>query len=148
MKFIGNMPQGEKQMKSTKVNKEVLKKKQGKITDLMQQVGEDDDSSEDKEDNGMNNLKNKNKVNIDYNMMDDYHAAYDSKKETKNNLVDNSDIQIEQLEENIDIESDNKQIKKRTIKREKKVVEDSNNSKGNNIRNRSGIKRMIKPTNI
>ena len=145
MKFIGNMPQGEKQMKSTKVNKEVLKKNQGKITDLMQQVGEDDDSSEDKEDNGMNNLKNKNKVNIDYNMMDDYHAAYDSKKETKNNLVDNSDIQIEQLEENIDIESDNKQIKKRTIKREKKVVEDSNNSKGNNIRNRSGIKRMIKP---
>ena len=80
MKFIGNMPQGEKQMKSTKVNKEVLKKKQGKIIDLMQQVGEDDDSSEDKEDNGMNNLKNKNKVNIDYNMMDDYHAAYDSKK--------------------------------------------------------------------
>ena len=111
----------------------------------MQQVGEDDDSSEDKNDNGMNNLRNKNKVNIDYNMMDDYHAAYDSKKETKNNLVDNSDIQIEQLEENIDIESDNKQIKKRAIKREKKVVEDSNNSKGNNIRNRSGIKRMIKP---
>ena len=145
MKFIGNMPQGEKQMKSTKVNKEVLKKNQGKITDLMQQVGEDDDSSEDKNDNGMNNLRNKNKVNIDYNMMDDYHAAYDSKKETKNNLVDNSDIQIEQLEENIDIESDNKQIKKRTIKREKKAVEDSNNSKGNNIRNRSGIKRMIKP---
>ena len=145
MKFIGNMPQGEKQMKSTKVNKEVLKKNQGKITDLMQQVGEDDDSSEDKNDNGMNNLRNKNKVNIDYNMMDDYHAAYDSKKETKNNLVDNSDIQIEQLEENIDIESDNKQIKKRAIKREKKVVEDSNNSKGNNIRNRSGIKRMIKP---
>ena len=127
MKFIGNMPQGEKQMKSTKVNKEVLKKNQGKITDLMQQVGEDDDSSEDKNDNGMNNLRNKNKVNIDYNMMDDYHAAYDSKKETKNNLVDNSDIQIEQLEENIDIESDNKQIKKRAIKREKKVVEDSNN---------------------
>ena len=92
MKFIGNMPQGEKQMKSTKVNKEVLKKNQGKITDLMQQVGEDDDSSEDKNDNGMNNLRNKNKVNIDYNMMDDYQAAYDSKKETKNNLVDNSDI--------------------------------------------------------
>ena len=34
------MPQGEKQMKSTKVNKEVLKKNQGKITDLMQQVKE------------------------------------------------------------------------------------------------------------
>ena len=144
IKYIGNMPQGEKQMKSTKVNKEILKKKQGKITDLMQQIGEDDDSSEDKDDNKINNLRNKNKVNIDYEMMDDYRPAYDSKQGIKNDITDNQDNHIEPLEENIDIESDNKQIKQRTIKREKKVVEDSNNSKGNNLRNRSGIKRMIK----
>ena len=144
MKYIGNMPQGEKQMKSTKVNKEVLKKNQGKISDLMQQIGEDDDSSEEKDDR-KNNLSSKNKINIDYAIDDnDYKPAYDSKQRNINDFSDGQDIHIEPLEENIDIESDNKPIKQRTIKREKKVVEDPNNSKGNNLRNRSGIKRMIK----
>ena len=135
------MPQGEKQMKSNKVDKEVLKKNQGKITDLMEQIGEDYDSDEEK-DNRKNNLSSKNKINIDFAIQDDYRPAYDSKQ--KNDFSDNQDIHIEPLEENIDIESDNKPIKQRTIKREKKVVEDSNNSKGNNLRNRSGIKRNIK----
>ena len=141
MKYIANMPQGEKQMKSNKVDKEVLKKNQGKITDLMEQIGEDYDSDEEK-DNRKNNLSSKNKINIDFAIQDDYRPAYDSKQ--KNDFSDNQDIHIEPLEENIDIESDNKPIKQRTIKREKKVVEDSNNSKGNNLRNRSGIKRNIK----
>ena len=56
MKYIANMPQGEKQMKSNKVDKEVLKKNQGKITDLMEQIGEDYDSDEEKDNRNISKL--------------------------------------------------------------------------------------------
>ena len=133
IKLIGNMNQGKKIMQSTKVAKSVLQKKEGKIKDLMNQIGEDDDSSEGNDDNKI--INNKGKANIDYALLDDYQPAYDSKNKIKENIDDV--ISNEPLEENIDIESDNKPIKQRTIKREKKVIEDPNNTIGSKQRNRS-----------
>ena len=136
------MNQGKKEVKNTKVPKSLLKQKKGVMTDLMKQLDEDDESSSDNKDNQIRNIGNKVKdVNIDYGMLDDYVPNYtQSQREKKEEK--NEKIIIEQLDENIDIEADDKPIKHKTIKREKKVLADD--SAGNTIRNRSAIKRMIK----
>ena len=141
MKLLGNMNQGKKIMQSTKVSKSVLQKKEGTIKDLMNKIGEDDDSDED--DNDKKIINNKGKAAIDYALLDDYQPAYDSKNKINEKIDD--EISNEPVEENIDIESDNKPIKQRAIKREKKVIDEPNNAIGSKQRNRSGIKRMIKP---
>ena len=147
MKYLGNMHQGKKIAQTKKVSKAVLKKNEQNINDLMNQVGEneDDSSSENPDNNKISNKKNQ--PNIDYEMMEDYQPAYSKQKketEIKDNSVDNN---IESLDQSIDIESENKNKPKKQNKiiREKKVVEDdTNNTSGRNLRNRSGIKRMIK----
>jgi len=128
------MNQGKKEVKNTKVPKSLLKQKKGVMTDLMKQLDEDDESSSDNKDNQIRNIGNKVKdVNIDYGMLDDYVPNYtQSQREKKEEK--NEKIIIEQLDENIDIEADDKPIKHRTIKREKKVSADD--SAGNTIRNR------------
>ena len=139
------MEQGKKEVKTNKVSKNLLNQKKGVMSNLMQQVGEDDDSSSDVNENIKISSKDKKGIsNIDYEMVGDYVPTYlqsqKAKKEEKK-----SDIIIEPLEEDIDIEKEEKPIKQRTIKREKKLLADeSNERKGNTIRNRSGIKRMIK----
>ena len=147
MKYLGNMHQGKKIAQTKKVSKAVLKKNEQNINDLMNQVGEneDDSSSENPDNNKISNKKNQ--PNIDYEMMEDYQPAYSKQKketEIKDNSLDNN---IESLDQSIDIESENKNKPKKQNKiiREKKVVEDdTNNTSGRNLRNRSGIKRMIK----
>ena len=147
MKYLGNMHQGKKIAQTKKVSKAVLKKNEQNINDLMNQVGENEDesSSENPDNNKISNKKNQ--PNIDYEMMEDYQPAYSKQKketEIKDNSIDNN---IESLDQSIDIESENKNKPKKQNKiiREKKVVEDdNNNTSGRNLRNRSGIKRMIK----
>ena len=151
MKYLGNMHQGKKIAQTKKVSKAVLKKNEQNINDLMNQVGEneDDSSSENPDNNKISNKKNQ--PNIDYEMMEDYQPAYSKQKketEIKDNSVDNN---IESLDQSIDIESENKNKPKKQNKiiREKKVVEDdTNNTSGRNLRNRSGIKRMIKQQDL
>ena len=133
------MNQGKKIMQSTKVSKSVLRKKEGTIKDLMNKIGEDDDSDE--EDDNKKTINTKGKTAIDYALLDDYQPAYDSKNKINEKIDDV--ISNEPVEENIDIESDNNPIKQRTIKREKKVIDEPNNTIGSKQRNRSGIKRMI-----
>ena len=136
------MQQGKKEVKSTKVPKSLLKQKKGVMSDLMKQVDEDDDSSSDNKDNQIRNVDNKTLINNkDYGMVDDYVPSY-ANSQRKIKEENNEGIKIEQLEENIEPEEDDKPIKHRTIKREKKVKADD--SAGNTIRNRSGVKRMIK----
>ena len=77
MKLIGNMQQGKKEVKSTKVPKSLLKQKKGVMSDLMKQVDEDDDSSSDNKDNQIRNVDNKALINNkDYGMVDDYVPSY------------------------------------------------------------------------
>ena len=136
------MQQGKKEVKSTKVPKSLLKQKKGVMSDLMKQVDEDDDDSSDNKDNQIRNVDNKALINNkDYGMMDDYVPSY-ANSQRKIKEEKNEAIKIEQLEENIEPEEDDKPIKHRTIKREKKVKADD--TTGNTIRNRSGVKRMIK----
>ena len=145
IKMLGNMQQGKKQDKSTKVPKSLLNKKEKVISNLMNQVGEDDDSSlDDNPKNKFNRRDNKVEANFDDEMFKGYDASYmHRQKEIKDTGAEN--INIEPLEEDIDIEKEEKPIKPRTIKREKKVVpDDSNTRMGTNLRNRSGIKRTIK----
>ena len=62
IKMLGNMQQGKKQDKSTKVPKSLLNKKEKVISNLMNQVGEDDDSSLD--DNPKNKFNRRNIIKI------------------------------------------------------------------------------------
>ena len=137
IKLFGNMQQGKKEVKSTKVPKSLLNQKKGVMSDLMKQVDEDDESSLDNKNNQMSKIDSKFKDNnIDYGMLDDYVPNYtQSQREKKEEKSEG--IIIEQLEENIDIEADDKPIKLRTIKREKKVLADD--STGNIIKNRSAF---------
>ena len=43
---MANMPQGKKEVKSTKVPKSLFNQKKGRINDLMNQIGDDDDDDE------------------------------------------------------------------------------------------------------
>ena len=54
---MANMPQGKKEVKSTKVPKSLFNQKKGRINDLMNQIGDDDDD-EKSSDNKDYNLKN------------------------------------------------------------------------------------------
>ena len=141
--MMANMPQGKKEVKSTKVPKSLFNQKKGRINDLMNQIGDDDDDekSSDNKDYNLKNIGSKGlKNDIDYGMLDDYTPNYVLSQASKKN----ENINVEPLDENIDIEKEDKDqpIKHKTIKREKKVLADD--SKGNTIKMRSGIKRMIK----
>ena len=136
------MKQGEKEIKSTKVPKSLFNKKKDKLNNLIKQIDDgDEESSSENKDYQIKNLDNKAlKNDIDYGMLDDYTPNYVQSQSKKKN----ENINIEPLEENIDIEKEEKDlpIKQKAIKREKKVLADD--SKGNTIKMRSGIKRMIK----
>ena len=131
-----------KEIKSTRVAKSVLHKKQGVLDDLMGQIDDDDDDKNSSYDAGYkkknnNNLKNE---NINYDDFDeDYVPGYSKQK--KETTVDN-------INEDINMESNNEistnLLQKRPIKREVKVVENDNNNLNTNSINRSGIKRIVK----
>ena len=92
------MEQGKKEVKTNKVSKNLLNQKKGVMSNLMQQVGEDDDSSSDVNENIKISSKDKKGIsNIDYEMVGDYVPTYlqsqKAKKEEKK-----SDIIIEPLE--------------------------------------------------
>ena len=131
-----------KEIKSTRVAKSVLHKKQPVLDDLMGQIDDDDDDKNSSYDAGYkkknnNNLKNE---NINYDDFDeDYVPGYSKQK--KETTVDN-------INEDINMESNNEittnLLQKRPIKREVKVVENDNNNLNTNSINRSGIKRIVK----
>ena len=128
MKYISNMKQGEKEIKSTKVPKSLFNKKKDKLNNLIKQIDDgDEESSSENKDYQIKNLDNKAlKNDIDYGMLDDYTPNYVQSQSKKKN----ENINIEPLEENIDIEKEEKDlpIKQKAIKREKKVLADD--SKG------------------
>jgi predicted CopG family antitoxin len=144
-KFLGQMKQGEKNSQSTKVDKNLVKARQNDLENLMNQVGEDDDDDSEKNNNNNRNKRifnASNNKNIDSgfkfdNLEEDYTPEYSKRNiETKNENTD------------IDMDNDNQeaspQKKPQKIKREKKVIKETQNN-NNTFNFRSGIKRTIKP---
>ena len=149
MKLIGNMQQGVKNNQSTKVDKKSVNMQ--KIGNLMNQIGEDDDSIDDKN----NNKNNNNRYNSDkknFNKNDDYGEEYIPEyakiKSEKKNLNDISDDNLVNDNADVDVvEAISPKNKPHTIKREKKVIkkeDDPNKPNNNSIHMRTGIKRTIK----
>ena len=144
MKFLGNMKQGQKEMKNTKVSQQLLAQKKIALDNFMAQIGEGDDDDDEKNsyDNNINIKRRKNlkKDNINYDDFDEDYVPGYSKQKNDKNLGNN--IQDINMDSNIDIEPQT--VQKRTIKREVKVVQNEADNSNTNIRNRSGIKRTIK----
>ena len=152
MKYFGNMQQGAKNVQNTKVDKRLVKAAEGKIDNLINQIGDDDDDSFDnkKNNNNFNRYNSNNKTfNIDnYVNGEEYVPEYAKIKKEDNNTDINLDNDADAIDIDVDVKETKTPSKPHVIKREKKVTkkeDDLNKSKNNGgIHMRTAIKRTIK----
>ena len=120
--FIKNMEQGQRVAQSTKVDKNLVRAKEKKLDELMNEIGDDEDDEVNKKSNNKITNLNNNKMDFNFEIAPDFVPEY-SKRKVEDNNIDNLDtnndvnLDKENNDNDINIETSSPKGKQRIIRR-------------------------------